>query len=144
VQTELRGPPLANYEGWVGIDVVNLEDGYALEIDQERRAVRMQPDVRYALNLTIGPDPTARLRLPLRVSGGTEAKQVEFDVILDSDDPRLQQRQTVTVTRPDGNTQASFPLEGRWEVRTRLWLRIAQRGQFIQNVELTARAMDAS
>lgn len=144
LRAELSGPPLVNYKGSVGIDVVD-ENGHSLRIDKTGQIVGMRPGANYVLQLAIGPDPKARLTLPLRISSGIDEERVEFDVMLDSDDPRLRpaKQQTVTLDTAGGSARTSFPLHGQWEVPTRLWLRVAQRGQFIQNVELTLASPEA-
>ena len=136
VREELRGPSLVNYEGWIGIDVVD-EKGRKLKIKKDR-SVSIRRGTRYSLVLTIGTDANARLTLPLLISGGDNAKQVEFSVMLNGDNPELRQPpQSVIVATEDGSASASFPLEIRGNGPKRLWIRVAQRGQFIQHIELT-------
>ncbi len=142
---ELYGPSLINYEGYLGIYVV-AEDGNKLPINEDR-SISMQRGDHYSLVLTIGAaaDANADLTLPLRISGGVDADQVEFSVMLNGDDPELlQTAQSVMVATANGSASASFPLEARWDNPTRLWLRVAQRGEFIQHVELTVRLHEGS
>ena len=135
VLDELRGPPPVNYEGWIGIDVVGKGDR-KLKIKKDR-SLSIRRGIRYSLVVTIGTDANARLALPLRISGGDDAEQVEFSVMLNGDDPELRKPpQSVTVATAGGSDSASFPLEVQGDGPKRLWVRVAQRGQFIQHIEL--------
>jgi hypothetical protein len=137
LRKEFHGPSLVNYEGYLGIYVA--EDGRRLKINEDR-SISMRRGGRYSLVLSIGAvaDANADLTLPLRISGGVDAERVEFSVMLDGDDPGLRQSpQSVTVATAGGSDSTSFPLEARWDNPIRLWLRVAQHGEFIQNVELT-------
>lgn len=136
LRTELHGPPLVDYKGLVGIDVV-AADGRRVRVDQSGRITGMRGDSRYSLVVRVGAEVNASLAAPLRVSGAVSEPRVEFDVVLDSDDPRRRQpKRTVVVAATGGSADVSFPLEGPWEVTTRLWLRLSQRGQIIQSIEL--------
>ena len=135
---ELHGPSLINYKGYLGIYVV-AEDGRRLKINEDR-SIPMRRGGRYSLVLRIGAvaDADADLTLPLQISGGVDAELVEFTVMLDGDDPGLRQPpQSVTVATAGDSASAGFPIEARWDNPIRLWLRVAQHGEFIQNVELT-------
>ena len=137
VRKELQGPPLVNYKGQLAIDVV-AEGGQTQEIAGDR-TVSLRGGGRYSLVVKIGTATAdAGLTLPLQISDGVDAERVDFSVMLNGDDPGLRQPpQLVTVATPGGSANASFPLDARWEEPTRLWIRVAQHGQFIQHVELT-------
>ena len=142
VQAAFRGPALVDFEGWLGIEIADTAGTYVtITEDQE---VPLRPNLHYNLIATIATQKPSGVTSPLRITGGIKASKAEFSVVLDSSDPEMRQpAQILAVPTTRGGASAQFTFETRssfpppW-----LWVRVAQRGRVVQNVELIGISAD--
>ncbi|WP_239396575.1 patatin-like phospholipase family protein [Frankia sp. CiP3] len=144
VRDEITPPSLANYLGSVKV-VARSGNGAPISVN-DKDEVPLLSDQEFSIDVIIGSDdqvdadadPGVRRRL--QISGGVDEEQVEFGVTLDSDDPGLRRPvQPLTVEARNGRARVSFTelaFRRNSSSSPLLWLRIAQRAQFIQHVEL--------
>ncbi|MFF3249110.1 hypothetical protein ACFYWY_36525 [Streptomyces sp. NPDC002870] len=143
LQRTLAGPKLDNFDGH--LSVILLQNGVSpVAIDDTRRAL-LQRDQPYELVVAIGHHPnTDAATAPVRIRGGNDHRTVEFAVSIDSNIPTLRQHERAVVVEPRGEDGVRFPVrldhtvaESAW-----LWVRVAQHGRTIQNLEITLIAKD--
>jgi len=133
----IYGPPLVNYDGWVGIEMVLGEVIVPIGAD---RSVALEPDRPYRLRVHLASDPHAAVREPLVVTGGIDREFAQFTVELDSDQRDLRRPAQTIAVGPAGG-MATFSLhtppagfaDSPW-----LWVRVSQQHRLLQSVELIA------
>ncbi|GAA0503965.1 hypothetical protein Ade02nite_35190 [Paractinoplanes deccanensis] len=143
IKTALSGPTLVNFDGWIGIEITG-EDGAPVPITDEQE-VPLLPDHRYVAVVAIATEQPPGYASRLRITGGVEAHTAEFSVVLDSDDPASPKSSgLIAVPTRAGRAGVELPFE-TWPDGTPpwLWVRVAQRGRVVQNVELVGIAADA-
>lgn len=136
VKDAFSGPELVDFEGWLGIEVTDAE-GARVPVTEDRE-VPLRAGQRYNLVVTIATERPSGVVSLLRTTGGIKAPTVEFSVVLDSDDPEVRQpAQVVAVHTYEGSASAQFTFETRESlVLPWLWVRVAQRGRVVENLEL--------
>ena len=143
VRDLFRGPRLVNYDGAVYAAIV--EDGKPVRPRGDGRVV-IDPQRPHSVTVNIGPAdrdtwvPSA----PLQITGGEDAAEVVFDITLEGDEAPWGLKRLTVTARGDEVTGARFELPGReFEGRGWLWIRVAQQGRTIQNLELPVEAVYA-
>lgn len=138
VREAIYGPTLANYDGWVSIDVRSA-DGVPVPVTGDRR-VHFEPGREYDVRVVIGPGRVAEVAEPLVVSGGVDREAVEFTLELDSDQRTLRRPARTVEIGPHGGAvtftiraPADDLAESPW-----LWVRISQQRRLLQSIELIA------
>ena len=139
LRTAVAGPPLANFDGHLSVELcgdgkpVTLEDGHV---------ARLWPEVPYELHVRIGDEARGALSAPLRVRGGVDQEEVLFTVSVDTNARGVARAEAeTTAVRGRSDAVAVFPLEfpvgpqgDVW-----LWVRASQRGRTLQNVGIDVR-----
>ncbi len=143
VRDLFHGPRLVNYDG--AVYAALFEDGEPVRPRDDGRVV-IDPRRRHSVTVDIGPArdtwvPSA----PLQITGGEDAAEVVFDIVVEGDEaPWRLERQTVAA-RGDELAGARFELPGReFEGSGWIWIRVAQQGRTIQNLELPVKAVHAA
>jgi len=136
VKAAFSGPALVDFVGWLGIEIIDSEGARVMVT--EDREVPLRPDHRYNLVVVMATQRPSGVAEPLRITGGIKAATAEFSVVLDSSDPELRRPAQVLTVRTSGDSASvQFAFETRassgppW-----LWIRVAQRGRVVQNLEL--------
>ena len=142
IKAAISGPALVDFEGWFGIEITDAA-GTPVTITEDRE-VPLHPNHRYNLIVTIATQKPSGATSPLRITGGIKASTAEFSVLLDSNDPEMRQpAQILAVRTTRGNASAQLTFETRSSFAPPwLWVRVAQRGRVVQNVELIGISAD--
>jgi hypothetical protein len=138
LRRSLVGPRLQNFDGHLSVAL--RAHGRPVPTDDEGRIV-VTPGERYELSVEIGAGPGAGDdSVPVRIRGGEDAQVVRFDVSVDSDVRALRCPERAVGVARTGSDVVAIPLAIPPEVdpiAPWLWIRVAQQGRTIQNLELT-------
>ena len=132
----VEGEPLVNYDGVLS---VGLRDGHGDSVPiSDDQSVVLDNGLSYELDVTIGPRAApGAATVPLSIGTGVNEEVAPFEVAVDSDIRGLRRTAIPLDVRPGDTRDVKFPLyvgvpPPRW-----IWIRVAQRGRTVQNLELS-------
>ncbi|WP_144123526.1 PH domain-containing protein [Catellatospora sichuanensis] len=138
VQEALQGPPLVDYDGWIGVEVFD-QDG-PVPVSGSRRFA-YDPARAYRMVVTIAPFPAGGVSEPLVVSGGVTEPRVRFEVEVDSDRTSLRRPALALPAWHDRAAAIEFSFDPIGEELTEppwMWIRVTQGRRTLQSIELAA------
>jgi hypothetical protein len=144
VRDLFRGPRLVNYDG--AVYAALFQDGKPVRPRKDGRVV-IDPQRRHWVTVNIGPanGDTWVTSAPLQISSGDDAAEVVFDITVEGDEAPWQLEQKTVTVRGDELNGDRFELPSReFEGRAWIWIRVAQQGRTIQNLELPVEAAHAA
>jgi hypothetical protein len=132
----VEGEPLVNYDGVLSVGLRNGH-GESVPIGDDRRVV-LDDGLSYQLDVTIGPrGARGAATEPLSIGTGVDEEFAPFEVAVDSDVRGLRQTAVPLHVGPGDTRDVTFPFNVGVPPPSWIWIRVAQRGRTVQNLELS-------